>query len=283
MDHLHRYREDLCGMKLHIREYSYLNITFMFLLSIFTLFVVYYFPLSYAQVNITSPQTLSNTTGNSTDPKIALYNNNVYIVWSDDSTGNGDIYFKRSVDNGTTFGSLENLSNTPGNSTDPKIALYNNNVYIVWSDDSTGNGDIYFKRSVDNGTTFGSLENLSNTPGNSTYPKIALYDNNVYVVWSDDSTGNRDIYFKRSIDNGTSFGSLENISNTQGNSTDPKIALYDNNVYVVWSDDSTGNRDIYFKRSIDNGTSFGSTYNISNNNTGTSNTPQVAANTGNVF
>src|SRR5918994_518896 len=232
MDHLHRYREDLCGMKLHIREYSYLNITFMFLLSIFTLFVVYYFPLSYAQVNITNSQTLSNT---------------------------------------------------PGNSTDPKIALYNNNVYIVWSDDSTGNGDIYFKRSVDNGTTFGSLENLSNTPGNSTDPKIALYDNNVYVVWSDDSTGNRDIYFKRSIDNGTSFGSLENISNTQGNSTDPKIALYDNNVYVVWSDDSTGNRDIYFKRSIDNGTSFGSTYNISNNNTGTSNTPQVAANTGNVF
>src|ERR671915_609763 len=267
----------------HTKEHPYLNITYMFLLLIFALFVVYYFPLSYSQVNITSSQTLSNTPGNSTDPKIGLYNNNVYVVWSDDSTGNGDIYFKRSVDNGTTFGSLENLSNTPGNSTDPKIALDHNNVYVVWSDDSTGNGDIYFKRSVDNGTTFASLENLSNTPGNSTDPKIGLHNNNVYVVWSDDSTGNGDIYFKRSVDNGTTFGSLENLSNTPGNSTDPKIALDNNNVYVVWSDDSTGNGDIYFKRSVDNGTTFDSTNNISKNNTGTSSTPQVAANSGNVY
>src|ERR687891_409767 len=167
MDRLHRYCEELCGMELHVKEYSYLNITFVFWLSIFTFFVVYYFPLSHAQVNITSSQTLSNTPGNSTDPKIALYNNNVYVVWSDGSTGNGDIYFKRSVDNGTTFDSLENLSNTPGNSTDPKVALYNNNVYIVWSDDSTGNGDIYFKRSVDNGTTFGSIDNISKTNRNT--------------------------------------------------------------------------------------------------------------------
>ena len=112
--------EESWVMKLHVKEYSYLNFTFLFLVSIFTLFVVYYFPLSHAQVNITSSQTLTNTPGNSTDPKIALYNKNVYVVWSDDSTGNGDIYYKRSVDNGTTFGSMKNLSNTPGNSTDPR-------------------------------------------------------------------------------------------------------------------------------------------------------------------
>ena len=29
--------------------------------------------------------------------------------------------------------------------------LVGNNVYVVWSDNSTGNGDIYFKRSMDNG------------------------------------------------------------------------------------------------------------------------------------
>ena len=129
--------------------------------------------------NINSPQTLSNTPGNSTDPQIALYNNNLYVVWSDDGTGNGDIYFKRSVDNGTTFQSVENLSNSPGNSTDPQIALYNNNLYVVWSDDSTGNGDIYFKRSVDNGTTFDTVNNISeNNTGSSSDPQIGAYSNN---------------------------------------------------------------------------------------------------------
>ncbi|MDW0282157.1 MAG: hypothetical protein QN720_06615, partial [Nitrososphaeraceae archaeon] len=39
---------------------------------------VCYLPPSYSQLNINSPQTLSNTPGNSTDPQIALYNNNLY-------------------------------------------------------------------------------------------------------------------------------------------------------------------------------------------------------------
>src|SRR5688572_20562002 len=67
----------------------------------------------------------------------------------------------------------QNLSNNPGNSTDAQIALYQNNVFVVWSDATTGNGDIYFKRSMDNGTSFGSTENLSNNPGNSTDAQIA--------------------------------------------------------------------------------------------------------------
>src|SRR5918994_4847653 len=114
-----------------------------------------------------SPQNLSNSPGNSTDAQIAVNQNNVYVLWSDDTTGNGDIYFKRSADNGTNFGSTENLSNSPGKSTDAQIAVNQNNVYVIWSDGTTGNGDIYFKRSADNGTNFGSTENLSKSPGNS--------------------------------------------------------------------------------------------------------------------
>src|SRR6187551_3837950 len=104
-------------------------IIFFSLILFFISTSVCYLPPSYSQLNFNSPQTLSNTPGNSTDPQIALFNNNLYVVWSDDSTGNGDIYFKRSIDNGTTFESVENLSNSPGNSTDPQIALFNNNLY----------------------------------------------------------------------------------------------------------------------------------------------------------
>src|SRR5918992_1343131 len=54
----------------------------------------------------------------------------------------------------------QNLSDNPGNSTDAQIAVHQNNVYVVWSDATSGNGDIYFKRSIDNGTSFGTTENL---------------------------------------------------------------------------------------------------------------------------
>src|SRR5215216_953323 len=132
-------------------------------------------PPADAQPSATSSsQNLSNNPGNSTDAQIAVHQNNVYVVWSDATTGNGDIYFKRSVDNGTSFGSTENLSNNPGNSTDAQIAVHQNNVYVVWSDATTGNGDIYFKRSVDNGTTFDEIENLStNKTGSAFFPQIS--------------------------------------------------------------------------------------------------------------
>jgi hypothetical protein len=249
---------------------------------------VFYLLPSYSQLNITSPQTLSNTPGNSTDPQIALYNNNLYVVWSDDSTGNGDIYFKRSVDNGTTFGSVENLSNSPGNSTDPQIALYNNNLYVVWSDDSTGNGDIYFKRSVDNGSTFDTVNNISkNNTGSSSDPQIGTSSNNVYVVWTDTSSSKSEIYYRQSIDGGVKFGGLKEISKTKSINGEfalyPQIIAFGNNVFIAWQDKVLGGNEIFFRASIDGGNKFTGIKNLSRNNTGDSITPVLAANANNTL
>src|SRR5215207_7055898 len=229
-----------------------------------------------------STQNLSTNPGNSTAAQIAAYQDNVYVVWEDATTGNGDIYFKRSVDNGTSFGNTENLSNDNGKSYGAQIVISGNNIYVVWADDSTGNGDIYFKRSVDNGTSFGSTQNLSTNPGNSTAAQIATFQDNVYVVWEDATTGNGDIYLKASLDNGTSFGNTENLSNNTSYSDSFHTAISGSNVYVVWADDSTGNGDIYFKRSVDNGTSFGNTENLSNDN-GKSYGAQIVVSENNIY
>src|SRR5215204_4926516 len=214
-------------------------------------------PIIEAQASLSTESiNLSNSTTNSFSPQLAISQSktlsgkdSVYVVWEDATTGNGDIYFKRSVDNGTSFGNTENLSNNTSYSDLFHTAISGSNVYVVWSDNATGNGDIYFKRSVDNGTSFGNTENLSNDNGKSYGAQIVISGNNIYVVWADDSTGNGDIYFKRSVDNGTSFGSTQNLSTNPGNSTAAQIAAYQDNVYVVWEDATTGNGDIYLKAS----------------------------------
>ena len=210
------------------------------------------------------------------------------MVWSDDSTGNGDIYFKRSVDNGTTFGSVENLSNSPGNSTNPQIALYNNNLYVVWSDDSTGNGDIYFKRSVDNGTIFDTVNNISNNnTGSSSDPEIGTYSNKVYVVWTDTSSNKSEIFYRQSIDAGVMFGGLKELSKTRSINGEfalyPRIITSDNNVYVAWQDKVLGGNEIFFRASNDGGNKFTGIKNLSRNNTGDSISPVLAANANNTF
>jgi hypothetical protein len=184
---------------------------------------------------------------------------------------------------GQSFGNLTNLSNNTGFSSNPQITTFGSNVYVVWRDNSSGNDDIYFSASADNGTTFNGIENLSNNDGRSDKPQIAAVGVNVYVVWRDNSSGKDQIYFKRSSDTGNSFNTTENLSNTNGSSTDPQITATGNNAYIVWSDTTTGNGDIYFKSSTDNGTSFSSPKNLSTNLDGPALFPQVEAIGNNVY
>ena len=184
---------------------------------------------------------------------------------------------------GQSFGNLTNLSNNTGFSSNPQITAFGNNVYVVWRDNSSGNDDIYFSSSVDNGTTFNGIENLSNNDGRSDKPQIAAVGVNVYVVWRDNSSGKDQIYFKRSSDTGNSFNTTENLSNTNGSSTDPQITATGNNAYIVWSDTTTGNGDIYFKSITDNGTSFSFPKNLSTNLDGQALFPQVEAIGNNVY
>jgi hypothetical protein len=161
-----------------------------------------------------------------------------------------------------TFRNTKNLSNNDGDSTDPQVEATGNKVYIVWKDESKGNGDILFRRSTDGGKSFDKTINLSNNNGESSDPKISKSGNNVYVVWRDDSTGDGDIYFRRSTSNGDSFGSTKNLSNDPNESRDPEVAAIGNKVYVAWIDvdlDFDFPDELFFRRSTNEGDSFGGT------------------------
>jgi hypothetical protein len=261
-----------------------------FILIIITIFSISCFPSPVwsQQEGNSSSQNISNSQGNSTDARIGTFQNNVYLVWTDDTTGNKEIYFKRSVDNGTTFGSTENLSNDPGNSTDARIGTFQNKVYLVWTDDTTGNGDIYFKRSVDNGTTFAETENLStNNTSPSSGAQISAIGNNVYVVWQDMASGNNEVFYRHSNDTGEKFRGASEISNTLSINGEaalyPQLSAIGKNVYVVWQDKVSGNNEIFLRESNDGGNKFSGIKNLSRNNTGDSIAPRIASSGNNVF
>jgi hypothetical protein len=212
---------------------------------------------------------LSNNTGESTNPQIFASGSNVYVAWEDTTLKKSDILFTKSTNNGATFGNVTtNLSKKTGESTNPQIFASGSNVYVAWEDTSSGaNSDILFARSGNNGATFGNVTtNLSDNTGESTNPKIAAFRNNVYVAWEDYSLLNsikNQILFSRSTNNGMTFDNTIRLSNNTGESTNPKIAAFRNNVYVAWEDTSSGaNSDIAFTRSPNNGATFGNVINV---------------------
>ena len=79
------------------------------------------------------------------------------------------------MDGGSTFEDTVNLSNNKGTSSSPIIytsttTAANNDLYVLWSDNSTGNFDVLYKRSIDGGYTFEDTVNLSNNKGISSSP-----------------------------------------------------------------------------------------------------------------
>ena len=85
---------------------------------------------------------------------------------------------------------------------------------------------------------------------------MAASGDNVYVVWFDNTPGNPEILYKRSIDGGGDFGAAINLSNNVASSLDPAAGASGNNVYVVWYDNTPGNFEILYKRSTDGGVSL---------------------------
>jgi hypothetical protein len=88
--------------------------------------------------------------------------NNVYIAWWSNKTGNDEVMFKASTDGGKTFSDKMNLSNSVNSeSQDAQISAADNNVYVTWWERNQTMNEPVMRVSNDNGKTFGEKIMLS--------------------------------------------------------------------------------------------------------------------------
>ena len=128
---------------------------------------------------------VTSNSGNSGIPKLFATGNHVYLAWEDNSKGNFDVFLTKSDDNGATFHlPVDISSDAAGQSGTPQIAVSQNNLYVVWMDNTSGTYDILFAKSTDGGKSFGTPVNISNLHADSGYPQFAANGNNVYVTWT---------------------------------------------------------------------------------------------------
>ena len=114
--------------------------------------------------------------------------------------------------------------------------MLGNKVYAVWAEGLFNKRQIFFKRSIDGGDTFGNTTNITNsTSGDSFNPQIATSDKSVYLLWQANA-GNvsKQLFFKRSIDGRYTFGNTTNISDDQKDSAHALLDSSGNKVYAIW-------------------------------------------------
>jgi len=209
---------------------------------------------------------------------IAVSGDNVYVAWWGNSSGNYEVMFKASEDGGQTFGDKINLSNSSnGTSVEADIAAVDDNVYVTFADNKTGNADAYIMTSNDNGKTFNPAikltDNSDSKLANKTYMsqlnsynvktspyelKVAAEGDNVYVLATGGEKNSTiyqpDVFIKVSNDSGKTFGKDINLSQSPGTKSDRiQIEAMDGKVYATWWDKKMDGSDQPLMRISDNG------------------------------
>lgn len=197
---------------------------------------------------------VSQTTGDSNAIELAVDATGIPVVgWHDDTSGNFEVYLKRFdgstwVEIGTGSASGGGISDNSGTSASAAIAIdANGHPVVAWHDDTSGRREVYLKRFdgsawLEIGPGSASAGGISLGAGNSASPAIALDANDHPIVaWSDNISGNKEIYVKRYngstwTEVGTGSASGGGISSSPQDSEQPSIAVHGNRACVAWNE-----------------------------------------------
>ena len=185
------------------------------------------------------------TSRGSDDPKITAFGDDTYVVWEESTDPQfWDVYFRK-----ITNGNLEETINlTKGTSFAPRpqVLASENNVYVLWEDRQSSNGDdsVYFTKSNDGGKTFDDIKKLDPTnDGRSIYRPVIMKEANdiLYVFgthWNRDTNQNNLIYLT-SQDNGDTFSEPTVFFETHQWDRLVRIIENDGAIYAVADDENS--------------------------------------------
>ena len=195
--------------------------------------------------------------GDSIFPDIAEDSNNqIHLVWVDDTPGNYEIYYKKYLAVGNRW-VTRRLTYNPGYSVDPVVALdSNHSIHILYEDNTPGNFEIFYKMSTNGGATW-ATERLTFSSGESISPAIAVDSNDyIHMIWCDNTSGDSEIYYVKSK-GGESTWKPKRLTWTSDESIHPAIAIDANDhIHVVWSDLISEDLEIFYKKSTDGGSGW---------------------------
>jgi len=221
---------------------------------------IYYKKSTNGGASWSANQRLTWTANGSYDPDIAVASSGrVHVVWHDYTSGNYEIYYRGSTDGGTSWLPSQRLTWTPVMSKSPTIAVDGvDRIHVVWDDSAPGNPDVYYRRSVTGGASWTPTQRLTRTSGNSFFPAIACSPaGHLHVVWSDDTSGEYEVYYQAGADGGATWSSPQRLTWNSGRSDRPAIAVHSSGLlHVAWWDTTPGLAEIYYKNSPDGGVSW---------------------------
>ena len=197
-------------------------------------------------------QRLTDHFGTEGGVHVGVNDSNIHIVFTRWLSKN-EVFYMNSTDSGMTWSPEQQLTPNDGSATDMcSIAIWQDNVHILYRDGIEGSDEVYYINSTDGGISWNPSRRISDLPNYSSSSDIFVDKENVYTVWQDDrdNSSGMEIYYAYSNDSGGNWSNNIRLTfNYTG--AGPTISVNDSVIHVVWYDLRDGNAEIYYKRSPD--------------------------------
>lgn len=190
----------------------------------------------------------------------------IWIVWTSDriELGKYDLYYKTSSDNGLSWSNPTRISWHPSIDERPAIMqTRDKKIWLVWACARTGNKEIIYKTSSNNGFTWSTVSQLTSNTVTDSSPSITQnIDGTICVVWHRNATGedswNYDIFCKTSSDYGLTWSNETRVTTDPSLDMKPSVTHLENGTLLVvfTSHRADDNFEIFWKSSHDNGMSW---------------------------
>jgi Neuraminidase (sialidase) len=186
----------------------------------------------------------------------------IYVVYI--NLNPRDIFFTRSLDGGATWSTPLNLSDNPGDSVRPSIAVSTEGkIYVAWGDNTDGKYDVFLRSSTDAGASWSPRINVTaKIKGQDRLPSIAVdAQGTLYVAWAhkerrpegDVVLIEREVFLQYSRDGGVTWSAPYSVSRAPSLSPiiRPEIAVDPvGDLHVVWEEEDSGIVDIYYSKGV---------------------------------
>jgi len=181
-------------------------------------------------------------------PSLAANGKNLFIAYQDGGTS-PNICLIKSENYGDNWTEKQYITDHSGDisSEKPEIVFYNQQIFLIWQDDRTGNEEIYFKSSSDEGRSWGDSVQLTNNLYSDINPKIYVDQDRIIIIWIEGKNNTLGVSKISSIDKGNTWNEIERLS-TKNDCYDPKIVGENNTIHIIWQEYDSDNSEIWYVR-----------------------------------
>ena len=187
-------------------------------------------------------------------PDLEIDNNgNIYVAYRNNILNNRDTFLTIKRYDQDIFSENYQVSNfndyiTFCPSSGPTIDIKGNNIAVAYTVYYTQNGYVDISN-LDQIDFYNPIDLNTESNGFPNYPYVLL-DDNIHLVWADQTSGNWDVYYGMRA---TNSGTMQNIQKINDDDTnhiqkDQIIYMHDDILYLFWSDQRNGNDEIYLSK-----------------------------------